>query len=291
MAKSHHTYITVLFLSIFSNTIFSQNSNTSDQISVLEFGAIANDNNNDREQINNALKFCKEHKVSKLFFPPGKYILSHPEAIQLMEDVIDLKMGRNPEKVIFVPYYPYVKGLDLTGQNNLKLLGQGVELICRGWMETISIEESDNISIEGITIDYERQPHSEGTIVDITDNYFDVVFGDDYPVKSNMVMPRIMFWDTTKNRLHKDPIYFPKKNKLIATQTLRIWGKLPPSYLNSIALINHSFHFRPAIFIHQSSDIVLKNVTIHSQPGMGIVGHRSNNITMDGLRVVPRAGK
>jgi hypothetical protein len=42
--------------------------------------------------------------------------------------------------------------------------------------------------------------------------------------------------------------------------------------------------------IHQAEKILLEDVTIHSQPGMGIVGHRSNNITMVGLRVVPAPG-
>jgi len=55
-------------------------------------------------------------------------------------------------------------------------------------------------------------------------------------------------------------------------------------------LINHTFHFRPAILILEDSDTKLEQVTIHAQPGMGIVGHRSNNILMNGLRIVPRPG-
>ena len=57
-----------------------------------------------------------------------------------MNDVMDLKMGENPEKIIFSPYYPYVKGLDISGYEGLELIGHGVELICREWMEPISTE-------------------------------------------------------------------------------------------------------------------------------------------------------
>lgn len=260
-------------------------------VSVSDFGATPNDEINDREFINRALDYCKKESIAKLYFPPGKYILSHPDAMALMNDVMDLKMGKNPEKIIFSPYYPYVKGLDISGHDGLELIGHGVELICRGWMESISIENSANINLKGFTIDYERQPHSEGKVLNVTEAYFDVQFSDDYPVKSNMVMPRLMFWAPQKDRIKRAPIYFPKKNKLIDTQTLRIWGQIPDDYLNSMALVNHSFHFRPAILIHESKDITLKDVTIHSQPGMGIVGHRSHNISMHGLRVVPRAGK
>ena len=34
----------------------------------------------------------------------------------------------------------------------------------------------------------------------------------------------------------------------------------------------------------------IEDVTIHSQPGMGIVGHRSSDITLEGLRVVAPPG-
>ncbi len=282
-------FFIVLYIS--NKDIYCQDSNPNQQISVFDFGAIPNDSINDRNEINKALDYCKKNKISKLYFPPGKYILSHPDAIKLMDDVIDMKMGENPEKVVFTPYYPYIKGLYIFKQNDLELTGQGVELICRGWMEPISIVDSERIKIIGITIDYERQPHSEGEVININQKYFDVTFNKDYPVKSNIVMPRIMFWDNTKNRLHSEPIYFPKKNILIKPQTLRIWSEIPQNYLNSTALINHSFHFRPAILIHQCKDVTIKNVTIHSQPGMGIVGHRSHNILINGLRVVPRAGK
>ncbi len=74
---------------------------------------------NDRININTALDYCKKNNVSKLCFPTGKYILEHPDAITLMNDVMDLKMGENPEKIIFTPYYNYIKGLDISEHKNL----------------------------------------------------------------------------------------------------------------------------------------------------------------------------
>ena len=260
-------------------------------ISVSDFGAIPDDSVNDRTAISEALDYCKNNEVRKLIFPPGQYILEHPEAVALMNNVMDMKLGENPEKIIFSPYYKYIKGLDITGHQYLELSGNGVVLTCIGWMEPISIENSRNITVTGFTIDYLRQPHSEGKIIRLTDNYFDVEFPEEYPVTNNMAMPRIMFFDVKKDRLESESIYFPEKNELIQPQTMRIWSKIPASYLNDVALINHSFHFRPAVLIHECKDVNVIDVTIHSQPGMGIVGHRSHNILMSGLRVVPRPGR
>ncbi|MBL7111605.1 MAG: right-handed parallel beta-helix repeat-containing protein [Bacteroidales bacterium] len=297
MTKSFYTVINKLILTFFllfvliKTEVYSQISSKEISISVSDFGAIPDDSINDRSAINKALIHCKENNMANLFFPPGKYILEHPDAVALMNDVMNLKMGENPAKTIFKPYYKYIKGLDISGHQNLRLTGYGVELICKGWMEPISIENSGNITVKGFTIDYHRQPHSEGKVIQITDEYFDVKFTEEYPVKSNMVMPRIMFFDVKKDRLESEPVYFPEKNKLISPQTLRIWAKIPGSYLKDYALINHSFHFRPAVLIHESKDVNVIDVTIHSQPGMGIVGHRSHNILMSGLRVVPRPGR
>lgn len=263
---------------------------TAKSLSVIDFGAIPNDNINDRDQINRAIEYCKTEGIKELKFPAGNYILESKMAISLMNDVMDLKMGTDPEKTIFTPYYRYERGVKISDIDNLSLIGDSAKFICNGWMEPISIIDSQNITISGITIDYKRQPHSEGEIINITDRYFDVKFSETYPVKSDMVMPRIMFYSKTKDRLESYPIYFPKQNRLIANQTLRIWDKLPQSYIGDIALINHSFHFRPAILILNSSDIDILDTYIHSQPGMGIVGHRSNNITMHNLNIVPRDG-
>jgi hypothetical protein len=259
-------------------------------ISVSDFGAIPNDTINDRNAIQQALDFCKIHHVKKLLIPAGKYMIREEKAVQLMNEIMDGKMGKNPESIIFTPYYPYSKGLDFSGINQLEVEASGALFLVQGWMEPISLEHCNYITIRGLTIDHETMPHSEGEIINETEDYFDVSFSADFPVKNDMVMPRIMFWDLSKNRLLSEPIYHPKKNELIASQTIRIWAKHPLMIKGKIALINHTFHFRPAILIHEASNTVLQQVTIYSQPGMGIVGHRSNNILMNGLRIVPRPG-
>ncbi|MDP4183729.1 MAG: right-handed parallel beta-helix repeat-containing protein, partial [Bacteroidota bacterium] len=56
-------------------------------------------------------------------------------------------------------------------------------------------------------------------------------------------------------------------------------------------IIRHSGHYRPAVLIKESSNIKLEDVKIHEQPGMGVVGHRSENITLKNVQIVPIAGR
>ena len=261
------------------------------QLSVAKFGAIPNDTINDREAIQKAVDYCKNHRVKELLIPPGQYIISEQKAIQLANDIMDGKFGSKPQDVVYTPYYPYTKGIHFYKQRNLTVQASGALFIVYGWMEPVSIENSSNITINGLTVDYATRPHSEGLIVNDTKDYFDVKMSPDFPVKENMVMLRIMFWDKGKNRLHGTSIYFPEKNEIIAPGINRIWAPHPKGLLGSMALINHNFCFRPGILINESQTVNLNQVTIHAQPGNGIVGHRSENIIMNGLRIVPRAGE
>jgi lysophospholipase L1-like esterase len=100
-----------------------------------------------------------------------------------------------------------------------------------------------------------------------------------------------MFWDPQTQRLLADSD--ARRVEIIAPQTVRIYpypGIMPLIHEGIQVALAHSMHFRPAILIQQSENIRLDGVTIHSQPGMGIVAHHSSNITLSGLRVVPTPG-
>ncbi len=263
---------------------------TATPVNVISFGAIPNDTINDRDAIQKALDFCRIQKIHQLLIPAGTYVIREEKAVQLMKDIMNGKMGKNPQDVIYTPYYPYSRGINFNGISNLEIEASGAFLSVQGWMEPVSLEKCSNVTIKGLTIDYQTMPHSEGKIINETTDYFDVQFTSDFPVKNNMIMTRIMFWDLSKNRLLGQSVYFPKKNELIAPQTLRIWTDHQANIKGMVALINHTFHVRPAILVHEATNTRLEQVTIHAQPGMGIVGHRSENIQIKGLRIVPRPG-
>ena len=61
--------------------------------------------------------------------PAGVYRLRDAEAERLEEEVLAGKMGANPEEVIFKPYYPYVKGLDFTGAEDVTVEARGAVLM------------------------------------------------------------------------------------------------------------------------------------------------------------------
>ncbi|MCF3107359.1 right-handed parallel beta-helix repeat-containing protein [Niabella sp. CC-SYL272] len=259
-------------------------------ISAADFGALPNDMVNDRAALQKAIDFCKQKKIHTLRIPPGRYRIADTVATRLMKDALSGRLGRNPQDVVFKPYFPYISGLQFKRIEGLTVEADGVFLMAEGWMEPVTIEDCQHITIRGLTIDYSDSPHSEGGIIKTGFGFFDIKLPGGYDTTKPLLITRIMYWDSVRNRLLGNPLYFPERQQWMPENVLRIstgaTGPLP----GNIALINHGMHFRPAILIQSAVNTLLERVTIHAQPGMGIVGNRSENIIMNGLRIVPRAG-
>ena len=261
------------------------------QVSVSDFGAIPDDGKNDEEQLRKAIDYCRLNPGTKLLWAPGVYNFKDEEAVQLMKDCMSGKFGANPQDHTFTYNFKYIIGLNFNGVHDLTIEATGATMLCDGWMEPLSLNNCSNVKITGLKIDYKRKPHSTGTIVNVQPDWFDVAYDKMYPMDSTMSLCRTAVWNVKAGRqdMRFGEDYSPPF-KMIAPQKLRVLRKIDPSAVGNLLFTPHSFHFRPAILIHEAKNIKLVDVTIHSQPGMGIVGHRSENITMIGLHIVPSAG-
>lgn len=255
------------------------------------FGAVPDDGADDSKALRQAAEYCRTHMGTTLVIEPGTYILSDPEAIRLERKVLAGEYGPDPEKAIFTPYFPYVRGLDFEGSMNVSVMAEGVTLMCDGWMEPVSITGCRNFRLTGLTIDYVRKPFSQGEIVGIGENHIDVRYSPDQVITESAPVPRLELKDPMTDGIFREPFYFPASRK-ISDNTFQysVNQQLPERLLGSSVAALHSFHFRPAILIRNSVNTILSGVTIHSQPGMGIVGFDSKDIFIDGLEVSPSQG-
>ena len=259
-------------------------------IKLSDYGPAGDGTLNDRDAINAAIDACRAKPGSELIIAPGVYLISDPKAIELMHKVMDLK-DEVDENNIFVPEYPYVTGLNLRNLKDVKITAPGATFLCEGFMEPLTLENSKNVCLEGLSISYKRLPFSQGVIKEVKENYYDVILDADTPLKEGAALARISYWDPVKERLLPNQDYFQHKNEILTDGVLRVYSKIPAAYKDYIVIFNHSLHFRPAILLQDCEDIMLKDVSIFAQPGMGIVGNRTHNIYMKGLRVIPLPGK
>ena len=74
--------------------------------SALQFGARPDDGKDDTRSLRKAAEYCRTHPGTTLLIPAGKYQITDPEARQLEADVLAGKLSGDPEKKMFVPYFP-----------------------------------------------------------------------------------------------------------------------------------------------------------------------------------------
>lgn len=260
----------------------------SHSIHVAKYGALPNDGINDLSALRSALGEAIKLGNCELFIPPGRYEISAPEAVRLQDEVMSGRMG-NPQDKIFNRDYKYVTGLDFTGADHITVNAKGVELLVDGWMEPISLQQCRNVTLNGLAINSKRQPNSSGAIIATGNGTVDVKFADWCPVTASTPFLRLMVFDEEQKSFCGSSIYH-NGAELIGPQTIRFKMGTSQCKVGRSMVSLHGFHFRPAILIYQASDTVLNDVSIHAQPGMGVVGHMAENVTMERLRIVPVPG-
>lgn len=256
---------------------------------------------NDTETFANAMAYLREHPGATLTIDPGVYTVTSALARETQDFVMNGFFGDNPEPVMFSPSFEYTRGVSFEGQRGSTVLAYGVTILVDGFMEPLSIKNCADITVKGLAIDHKRKPFSKGFVTGVfpaaangergnTPGSVTVVFPEEYPINEKMPGMRTCFFnpDTSRFNLAADI----KNRTFPGRQTMVLeCGDIRGIAEKTEFYVCHTYHSRPAILIENAANITLEDVTIHSQPGMGIVGHRGENIFLKGLRVVPGPGE
>ena len=262
-----------------------QSANSGKYISVTDFGAIANDDKDDLEAFRKALDVCRNNLGTKLYIAPGSYNIRDEKALEYEYKAINGQYGEDVQGYFFKPKAGYVIGLDMDGLKNVTIEAAGVTIVQEGWYEAVSITNAKNVIIRGLKLVHKRPPFTAGEIIESKADYFDMRIDTvKYPYLTDKITGRIHYYDNNKQRIYTGGRVM--KKELIDPQTIRVYSNMNPA-LGDFCILRHCGHSRAGILIKESSDITLEDVTIHSQPGMGVVGHRSENILMKNLQIIP----
>ena len=280
--------IAVLALALFNPDVPYGNGAAESRIDVTHYGAHPDDDANDAEAIRRVMASARKQPGATVYFPPGRYRFSDPEARRIEYEAISGQYGEDVQGQLFKPDAPYVIALNLAGSRDVTVEAAGATLVLEGWYEAVSITGAENVRIHGLTLTYKRPPHTIGTIGEVADHYFDMyVDTERYPMLDRAVTGRIHFYDVEKGRVYTGAWH--EQKEWLNDTTIRVFSGAKPR-LGDLCILRHSAHYRPGILIKESKKITLADVTIHSQPGMGVVGHRSQDIILRNLQVIPEPG-
>ncbi len=264
-----------------------------------------------------ALEQCKNEGISKLIFPKGTYHFYPTFAPEMFCEIVNNDNGWKRTS------FPIV------GLNDFIIDGNGSEFIYHGKMIPFIIEESTNVQITNVNIDWEVPFTLEGLVVanDAENQTFDIEVKTPYVVEygrlylsleredspyertfgkkfamwehDNLEIAENIFWDpkTMAPLYNTNQYHMPErgvkaeelKKGLIRLST-KI-KKLPP--IGSVFVSKGDYlknRTSPAFRVFKSKNIEFKDVNVYHAGAMGLIAERSEDITLDGFNVVLREG-
>ncbi len=244
-----------------------------------------------------ALADCKRLGAKKLVFPKNTYKFRPDSLKKFMSYVSN--------------HGDYVRcfAFDLTGQENLVIDGQGSQFLFKGYVCPFYVNHAKGITLQDFSVDFERTFHSEGHILEVTEDYADVEFGKEYPY----------YVDEKKHLRCVDdegveyPWYYllefdPQRQETaydrgdqwtgmniecedLGNGRVRLNRKGLKGTPGNVYSFGIAYRKVPGITIADSRDVNIQRVTLYHAGGMGVIAQRSANLLIDGLQIVPAPGK
>lgn len=275
-------------------------ANRIDTVYVSDFGVQPNTYENAVTGLQEAIKACKQTGAKVLSFPKGRYDIWPEGAIRAEYFVSNTSTEKEcPSKVKTI-------GLLFKEMENLTIEGNGSTLMYHGKMITMVLDGCKNIRVQNISTNFQRPTASEIQYTQATEGETVVTLHPDswYEIVDGRIN---LFGEGWRSNLNHCNEYDVEKKTTVYSNGWNILSKSKAKELfRGVISFATPTDFRPKVgniltvrdiirdqvgmFIHESSDVVLKDVNMHYMHGLGIVSQFVNNITMDHVNCVPPDG-
>ncbi|TAN36736.1 MAG: hypothetical protein EPN23_07970 [Verrucomicrobia bacterium] len=239
--------------------------------SVTQFGARPNDGRDDTEAFLAAFHAARTTTNKLIEIPAGQY---------------HLRADGNPQnRSVLFP---------LTRVEGVTIHGEGAELLMSGPGALFAFNECSHITVEGLTVDWDRPTFSQGTVVAGGTNFFDVQVEPNFPVQGGEPVGAFMSYDpVTRLPYGKglDVYGAVARTERIRPQVLRVHlNRHIEVPVGTLLVLRHSVYGHALISFRRCADVQVRDVTVFAGPGMGLVGSISTNIALQHFQILLRPG-
>ncbi len=274
-------------------------------IDVTDFGIVPNSGKEAGEAVQQTLVAAAEVDGAVILnFPKGTYHFYPENAIKRPYHITNTaseKQTLNITKKI---------GILMKGMNNITIEGNGSLFLFHGEMTSIVIDNSENITVQNIHIDYSRPTTSEMTIKEVGENYLIAKIHEDsrYKIEDGKIVwisepgpADEPYWAYTRGNAQ---VFDPKANTLRRTwnpgyTASRVeelkpfllkfhYESRPDAEVGQIFTMREDVRDEVGVFIVQSKNITFRRVGMHYMHGLGFVFQYSTNLTIDHCNFAPR---
>ena len=268
-----------------------------DTLYAQDFNIVPNTYRNLTPQFRTLLEACRNNKETVVILEKGRYDI-WPEGAVRKEIYIS-----NTSSETECPSKEKTIGLHFDRIENLTFSGNGAEIIMHGSITPIAIDSCKNVTLQNISVDFERPGGSELTYIEVLPGEVTVKVHPDtrYEIRDSLLNLIGEGWRS--NQIHCIK-YTPVDNHMRYSSD---YGVLSKSHVVEVAPHVLKF-YTPQNFMPEvgatltlrdiirnqvgllnlcSEGTTLRNVNMRYMHGLGIVSQYSRNITMDHVNCLP----
>jgi hypothetical protein len=285
-------------------TVFAASFEVSyDTIRVADFGARVNSRKNVTGAVKAAMEEARKRENPLILFEKGRYDFwpqFGEQRIYYESNTTDI----NPKRL----------GILVEGFENLVIDGNGADFIFHDRMQPVTVDHSKGVEIRNFTIDWDVPLTAQAEVMEVNDQSMLLKidrFESPYVIEED----KIVFVDVGWKSPLRSIMEIERDSRLIAPQTgdpgccgrgwdwahweeespglVRVhkpFGEQRPEVGNYL-ILRHSQRDHAGIFIYHSRDTRVENVEVYHTAGLGILSQYSENITMQGVKMIPNPKK
>jgi hypothetical protein len=275
---------------------------SSDTVNISSFGLFPDSRINAVPFVQKALDACKNKPGTVVFFPKGRYdFWPHQcmEKIYFESNTTDI----NPRRCAILL-------IDLKG---ITIDGDGSDFVFHDRMQPFTVDNCSDIEIKKVSIDWDVPLTAEAEVIETQTDYMDILID---PVESPYVLEKgkIIFVGEGWKSPWWGTMEFDRTTKAVAYNT-GDWGclgggwnaynatELSPGLLRlfypfkrlpakgNLLVLRHSARDHAGIFLTNSSDILIEDLNMYHNAGLGILSQYTLNLTFRRVNSVPNPEK
>ena len=213
----------------------------------------------------------------------------------------------------------------LIGRKNLTVDGDGCRMIFRGKMSPFVVDNCEGITLKNFTIDYAEPMYFEAKIIDSADDFIEMEYNENL-FHCDILDHKFRFygenWENVTDRvltMEFDPSYKGPDSDAFSYFTslseepdtsflshmfrylkaskpsdnrLRLEGEIGHRHkIGNTWLCTHNSREYPGIFVTDSRNVTVENVTLNHTLAMGVICQMTENINLIGVAAVPSDGR
>lgn len=273
-----------------------------DTVKITAFGLSPDSRLNAVPYVQRALKACEDQSGSVIHFPKGRYDFWPQYCIEKIYYESNTTVN-NPRRCAIL----------IEGINGLVIDCGGSEFVFHDRMQPFTIDNSRNISIKNVSIDWDIPLTAEAEVVEVHPEYIDLLID---PVESPYVIEngKLVFVGEGWKSEWWGTMEFDRDTKTVAYKT-GDWGCLGANWrkyeaeavtpglvrlhyafkrqpaMGNYLVLRHSERDHSGMFITGSNNILVEDLQMYHNCGLGILSQFSENLTFRRVNSVPNPEK